>query len=568
MSTGTNNSVDTCSICTEKFNNPKLLPCFHSFCLECLRQYVSLFAKNGQFPCPLCRRQITVPREGVATFQTNFYIEGRSEKQSHSGSRFCEVCEQIATHSCFECEMLLCDVCTKGHQIVPVTRTHLLVNLGNPSTDGSYLPKQTFCDKHKDEKQLLYCMACNKVVCRVCKLAEHEGHKIKNITYVVEDARTSLKKSKVQLKKSKAKIEKSIDGINKNRSERSKRINQAKEEINKLADSLVDMINKARIEELERVTEMEKTHVKKCSDERRKLTERKCFIQNQIDEADAMLKKGFVDDLLTVGIEKRLSEIQNQPLLDSVLDCESLEIPNIPSITPGVLDVVGSAVRNKIIHAVPVLRDPVSLDFLERVRLGSVHSLSLTKHHNVLVSYEDKFGLYLGLFERKSSEPKWKFRITLKDLVKEGVHGVIAKHNKENPHHKISEDDYVDLKKPFPYKDTNDNGDTCWVIKGHNWVGIQTASGVVRTLTFNPFAKPGQEFRPVDVCWGVNQEICCADSAAGMIVMYSVQHGFQTQVNNLSFRTLTALTMDADGTLWVGNSLGQVTNIKIVCNKK
>ena len=140
---------------------------------------------------------------------------------------------------------------------------------------------------------------------------------------------------------------------------------------------------------------------------------------------------------------------------------------------------------------------------------------------------------------------------------------MIAKHNKENPHHKISEDDCVDLKKPFPYKDTNDNGDTCWVIKGHNWVGIQTASGVVRTLTFNPFAKPGQEFRPVDVCWGVNQEIYIVDRETDKIVVYSPQHGFQ-KVLRRQFMDgyLTAVAMGSDSTLWVGYSWGGISTYR------
>ena len=156
------------------------------------------------------------------------------------------------------------------------------------------------------------------------------------------------------------------------------------------------------------MTEMEKTHVKKCSDERRKLTERKCFLQHQIDNSDVMLKEGVHCDVLTADSDmKRLSEIQNQQLLDSELDCESLKIPNIPSITPGVLDVVRSAICNRITHAVPVPRDCILQDVLKKVcNNESVHSLTLTKPHNVLVSYGMEFDLYLGLFDLISSEPK------------------------------------------------------------------------------------------------------------------------------------------------------------------
>ncbi|XP_041378921.1 E3 ubiquitin-protein ligase TRIM56-like [Gigantopelta aegis] len=251
MATGSNNSSDTCSICTEKFNHPKRLPCFHTFCLECLQQFVLSSSKDGQFLCPLCRYQVTLPEEGVTGFQTNFYIEARAEKQVHSGGECCGVCEQRATHSCRECEILLCDTCTKYHQSLPATRSHLLVNLGDACTGETFLSVQKYCEKHRDEKLRFYCMPCSKVICRDCKLTDHDSHKTKDIADVVEEARTSLTKTKVELEACKAKLEKSIGQINDNNTETSKLISHVKEEINKLAHSLVDMINKARREEID-----------------------------------------------------------------------------------------------------------------------------------------------------------------------------------------------------------------------------------------------------------------------------------------------------------------------------
>ena len=47
----------SCTICFQPFNRPKALPCLHTFCEGCLRDYVaSRFEGTGQFPCPLCRQ--------------------------------------------------------------------------------------------------------------------------------------------------------------------------------------------------------------------------------------------------------------------------------------------------------------------------------------------------------------------------------------------------------------------------------------------------------------------------------------------------------------------------------
>ncbi|KAL8592658.1 hypothetical protein ACOMHN_037598 [Nucella lapillus] len=50
----------TCSICMEPFRSPKILPCVHSFCLQCLRSCltsasgttVASYKKKGGFPVP------------------------------------------------------------------------------------------------------------------------------------------------------------------------------------------------------------------------------------------------------------------------------------------------------------------------------------------------------------------------------------------------------------------------------------------------------------------------------------------------------------------------------------
>ena len=49
---------DCCSICTETFHDPKSLPCFHTFCQECLQMYINKYSDDKSFNCPLCRREI------------------------------------------------------------------------------------------------------------------------------------------------------------------------------------------------------------------------------------------------------------------------------------------------------------------------------------------------------------------------------------------------------------------------------------------------------------------------------------------------------------------------------
>jgi hypothetical protein len=44
----------TCSICAELFTDPRLLPCLHTFCFQCLRDYYDSL-DTRELRCPVCR---------------------------------------------------------------------------------------------------------------------------------------------------------------------------------------------------------------------------------------------------------------------------------------------------------------------------------------------------------------------------------------------------------------------------------------------------------------------------------------------------------------------------------
>ncbi|XP_039767902.1 E3 ubiquitin-protein ligase RNF183 [Ornithorhynchus anatinus] len=67
--------IPECPICYAAYDNafqrPLLLPCAHTFCLECLAR-LCLFLKQAQlFPCPLCRTPVLVPTGGVPRLPTD-----------------------------------------------------------------------------------------------------------------------------------------------------------------------------------------------------------------------------------------------------------------------------------------------------------------------------------------------------------------------------------------------------------------------------------------------------------------------------------------------------------------
>uniref|UniRef100_A0A9J8AKC7 RING-type E3 ubiquitin transferase n=1 Tax=Cyprinus carpio carpio TaxID=630221 RepID=A0A9J8AKC7_CYPCA len=66
-----------CSICLDRYNNPKVLPCLHTFCEKCLQNYIP--AHSLTLSCPVCRQTSILPEKGVAALQSNFFITNLME---------------------------------------------------------------------------------------------------------------------------------------------------------------------------------------------------------------------------------------------------------------------------------------------------------------------------------------------------------------------------------------------------------------------------------------------------------------------------------------------------------
>ena len=66
-----------CSICKNAFTDPRQLPCIHTFCCECLKLTSEATQKKpgDMMSCPVCKKEFTIPHEGVVGLQKNFFVE-------------------------------------------------------------------------------------------------------------------------------------------------------------------------------------------------------------------------------------------------------------------------------------------------------------------------------------------------------------------------------------------------------------------------------------------------------------------------------------------------------------
>lgn len=116
----------TCPVCLDRYKQPKLLPCQHTFCLNpCLVNLVDNTTRR--IKCPECRMIHTIPIQGVQVYPNNITIMrfldldlSKVQKENVSKPVDPNVCDQCNKKldnisKCLECEKFFCSSCKPFH---------------------------------------------------------------------------------------------------------------------------------------------------------------------------------------------------------------------------------------------------------------------------------------------------------------------------------------------------------------------------------------------------------------------------------------------------------------------
>ena len=144
----------TCAICQEHYTEPKLLPCSHYFCKDCILKLVLRVPTGKPFSCPECREEVLLPKGGIDKLQTAFFLN--------------RIKATIATLEGAHGEAI--------HQ-----------ESQNIAQDS--LSKK--CAAHK-EPLIVYCFDCGRLICPHCVIDDHNGHKLKFNKVAAPDTRKKL----------------------------------------------------------------------------------------------------------------------------------------------------------------------------------------------------------------------------------------------------------------------------------------------------------------------------------------------------------------------------------------
>ena len=140
-------------------------------------------------PCPECRQEFHIPKDGVAGLTV------RTHDKEPVPSSLCEVCSserrgRPATVYCVDCSQKLCERCSLPHLRMG-TRPHDIKPLDAVGVSLEYQSGGHYCDKHK-ERVRIYCFHCETNLCSTCCLESHKDHKFERIEVVAKMCSRSI----------------------------------------------------------------------------------------------------------------------------------------------------------------------------------------------------------------------------------------------------------------------------------------------------------------------------------------------------------------------------------------
>ena len=195
-----------CPLCLETVNNPKTLPCLHSFCLECLDKHANFARRQLQatIKCPVCQTSFQIP-EGDSfknlptSYHLNRLLDVLALKDSGAQAQKCGSCDENNTASsyCFVCQSFLCSPCFEAHQRLKATRGHRNVVIEKLQVQDveDLIHRPAMCSQQYHENQPLefYCEECKVPICHKCSVVSHNRHTMTDSEKVAQVQKMQMK---------------------------------------------------------------------------------------------------------------------------------------------------------------------------------------------------------------------------------------------------------------------------------------------------------------------------------------------------------------------------------------
>ncbi|XP_072015348.1 E3 ubiquitin-protein ligase TRIM45-like [Amphiura filiformis] len=300
------NSLTTCSICLEEMENPKALPCLHSFCLKCLK---GVAHPPGSFICPLCQEKNPLPPAGVDGFRDNFFINQMKERkaiftigQVIMPCTSCGTTDRQVAARCVDCNGFLCQQCVHSHETLAPLKVHTVFTLDelrSGTVDMSKVMKEECCQKHKDQVLRWYCKTCGIPICRDCTVMEHRHpeHDYVTIESATEGQLAEIKVLVANCKGLSHQIDEAITKTQQVKSKLEKSAVEAQKQLDEAQKAFLKAVKENYTANTNKLAEIKTNQSEKIDDATKSLQNLQSKLTNAMDVANQVIQTGSKHDV-------------------------------------------------------------------------------------------------------------------------------------------------------------------------------------------------------------------------------------------------------------------------------
>ena len=150
MMTSNTTSSNICQYCNNTYQDPRILSCLHSYCVQCITKlYIE---DTTSIICPTCNHSTILPDGSVTSLPRNIRLNQETKqdtvlaKVTSTSPLPCDSCDETSIAYCTECDDLLCNI------------------------------------YHNNQNLDLYCQQCTIPVCVTCSGIYHKDHPVHHMS--------------------------------------------------------------------------------------------------------------------------------------------------------------------------------------------------------------------------------------------------------------------------------------------------------------------------------------------------------------------------------------------------
>ena len=308
-----------------KYTDPKQLPCFHSFCLNCLNGIQQASNIRDKITCPECRQEFNVPDNGnLAALPTDFRINSLLDvlaiKECNTTGIKCGNCDNQSkeSHYCFQCCAFWCGECITFHNGMKANKDHYALALEDFQDQDfeNILKRPTFCaiPGHEKKEIEFFCNICEVAICNACALTNHDRHGKILLEQAANERKLRIK-SAIESQRKRAQTKRSkITNLDESLGEVQEQAARVKRNVQKYADSIIAAIEAKKLEIFDDVERRTKASLQEIGKQKEDFEEQARRHESEIEDTETLLKRSTSAQLMQPNelFDKILKEEKNQ----------------------------------------------------------------------------------------------------------------------------------------------------------------------------------------------------------------------------------------------------------------